>query len=300
MQFRLFSAATSFILFFLCGTAAAQTNLFEYDRSKPVKVEVINTETEDGLIIEDVEWSVTATQKADALAVRPEKPRKPAPLVVLQHWGGGTKEDFRADAIAFAKKGFHAVSIDAPWLWPTVDTSLNRLRNYPDDIINSVKAIRQLVDWYYGLKGSPKKVYYVGHSYGATLGGLLVGVEPRIRAAVLMAGLASVSNSMIDDPKGFWERDKTERKALFDSVTQRLALMEPELYINRSKARIFHQAASNDQLLTRQQSERYIKATRNLDKVQWYPTDHIFKNDSALNDRVKWIVRMEGKVKGKR
>jgi dienelactone hydrolase len=296
MRFRYLSAATSFILF-LCGTASAQKNLFEYDRSKPIKVEVVNSETENGLIIEEVEWSVTATQKADALAVRPAKPKKPAPLVVLQHWGGGTKEDFRADAIAFAKKGFHAVSVDAPWLWSTVDTSVNRLRNYPDDIINSVKAIRQLVDWYYSLKGSPKKVYYVGHSYGATLGGLLVGVEPRIRAAVLMAGLASVSNSMTDDPKGFWERDKTERKALFDSVTHRLSLMEPELFINRSKARIFHQVASNDQLLTRQQSERYIKATRNLDKVRWYQTDHIFKSDSALNDRVRWIV---GKAEGKR
>lgn len=297
MRSRFLSAATYFFLLFFCGTATGQTNTFEYDRSKLVKVEVIHAETENGLIIEDVEWSVTATQKADALAVRPEKPKKPAPLVILQHWGGGTKEDFRADAIAFAKKGFHAVSVDAPWLWTTFDTSLNRLRNYPDDIINSVKAIRQLVDWYYGIKGSAKKVYYVGHSYGATLGGLLVGVEPRIRAAVLMAGLASVSNSMIDDPKGFWKRDKTERKALFDSVTHRLSLMEPELYINRSKARIFHQAASNDQLLTRQQSERYIKATRNLDKVKWYQTDHMFKSDSALNDRVKWIV---GKAEGKR
>lgn len=297
MRSRFFSAATPLILLFLCGTAAAQKNLFEYDRSKPVKVEVINSEIENGLIIEDVEWSVTATQKADALAVRPAKPKKPAPLVILQHWGGGTKEDFRADAIAFAKKGFHAVSVDAPWLWTTFDTSVNRLRNYPDDIINSVKAIRQLIDWYYGIKGSPKKVYYVGHSYGATLGGLIVGVEPRIRAAVLMAGLGSVSNSMIDDPKGFWEKDKTERKALFDSVTHRLSLMEPELFINRSKACIFHQAASNDQLLTRQQSERYIKATRNLDKVQWYPTDHIFKNDPALKDRVKWIA---GKAEGRR
>lgn len=274
----------------------AQKPSFKYDRSKPVKLEVVHSKTENGLMIEEVEWSVTTGQRADALMIRPEKGKKPAPLVVLQHWGGGTKEDFRADAIAFAKKGFYAVSVDAPWLWSTFDTSADRLRVYPDNIINSVKAIRQLVDWYYNLKDSPKKVYYIGHSYGATLGGLLAGVEPRIKAAVLMAGLASVSNSMTDDPKGFWDRDKAERKALFDSVKYRLSLMEPELFINRSKARIFHQAASNDQLLTRQQSERYIKATRHPDKVKWYPTDHLFKSDSARNDRLNWIVE---KAKGK-
>jgi cephalosporin-C deacetylase-like acetyl esterase len=40
----------------------------------------------------------------------------------------------------------------------------------------------------------PRRLAYVGHSFGATWGGALAGVEKRIRAFVLMAGLPRVTD----------------------------------------------------------------------------------------------------------
>jgi hypothetical protein len=64
---------------------------------------------------------------------------------------------------------------------------------------------------------TPEHVAYVGHSYGATFGGVIAGVEHRISAFVLMAGWYALSELVRTStipvlaearskipPRGFW------------------------------------------------------------------------------------------------
>ncbi|RYY85999.1 MAG: alpha/beta fold hydrolase [Chitinophagaceae bacterium] len=215
--------------------------------------------------------------------------RKNAALIIFQHWGGGNRRSFLPEAETFVKAGYHCLLLDAPWLWPTADKAADPVRVYPDNILRSCRAIISFLDWGERVDSFDKqRIYYVGHSYGATLGGLILAAEPRIRAAVLMAGLPSLSVSMQEDPGGQWKGTKERMPATFDSAVQRLALMEPEALIQRSDARVFYQVAEKDQYVARKYSERYIRAAKPA-RTGWYQTDHLFADATAQRERFEFI-----------
>ncbi|GAB4093692.1 hypothetical protein GCM10028786_26190 [Flaviaesturariibacter terrae] len=242
--------------------------------------------TRGGYSFRELRYAVDG-DTATALFVRPS--RQPFPLLLFQHWGGGNRRSFLAEAAHFAEAGYGCLLLDAPWLWPTADTSANPVAVYPDNILRSCRAVISFLD--FAEKQSyvdPQRVYYIGHSYGATLGGLLLAAEPRIRAAVFMAGLPSLSLSMREDPLGQWKATRARFPGIFDSAVQRLARMEPEDLVHRSDAPVLYQAANKDQYVTRAYSERYISAVHPL-QTGWYDTDHLFASSVAAQDRFAFI-----------
>jgi cephalosporin-C deacetylase-like acetyl esterase len=47
-------------------------------------------------------------------------------------------------------------------------------------------------------KVDPARISYIGYSYGAAMGGLLAGIEPRIKAYGLMVGDGGLVNHFMD------------------------------------------------------------------------------------------------------
>jgi len=61
--------------------------------------------------------------------------------------------------------------------------------------VQTVIDLRRAVDVVLSRPGvDPKRIGFVGHSFGATWGGVLAGVEKRIKAYVLMAGLPDIAD----------------------------------------------------------------------------------------------------------
>jgi dienelactone hydrolase len=160
---------------------------------------------------------------------------------------------------------------------------------YPDHILRSCRAVIALID---NVRGDPHiqedRIYYIGHSYGATLGGLILAAEPRIKAALFMAGLPSISAAMEEDSPGRWKGVKENMRGVYDTALARLKIMEPEDFVQRSKAPVLYQAANKDQFVQRSYTERYIHAPGNRVLVRWYDNDHLFVNPQALADRLAW------------
>ena len=50
-----------------------------------------------------------------------------------------------------------------------------------------------------------KRLAFVGHDYGAIFGGIVAGVEKRVKACVLMAGMGNFSDWSLRP--SFWFRD---------------------------------------------------------------------------------------------
>ncbi|RYY39271.1 MAG: alpha/beta fold hydrolase [Chitinophagaceae bacterium] len=249
----------------------------------------------NGSTFRELRYRLEDSQAVSALYF-PAK-RSNAPLVIFQHWGGGNRRSFLTEAESFAKAGYSCLLLDAPWLWSGADPSADPLRVYPDNILRSCRAIIAFLDG--GERAQlfdKQRIYYVGHSYGATLGGLILAAEPRIRAAVLMAGLPSLSLSMREDLQGQWKGARTNTPALFDSAVQRLALMEPEDLIQRSDARVFYQVAERDQYVPRTYSERYLRAAKPA-RSGWYTTDHLFADATAQSERLAFIRSQDSLVR---
>lgn len=248
----------------------------------------------NGYRLRELRYALEDGQTVSALFVATARRR--APLVVFQHWGGGNRRSFLGEAAVFARKGYNCLLLDAPWLWPTADTAANPVAVYPDNILRSCRAVIAFLDR--GEQQSlfdPQRVYYIGHSYGATLGGLLLAAEPRIRAAVYMAGLPSLSASMTEDPLGQWKATRDRFPGIFDSAVRRLSLMEPEDLQRRSDAPVLYQAALSDQYVPRIYTERYIRAVRPV-RTGWYATDHRFVSDSAQSARLAFIQQQDAQV----
>jgi pimeloyl-ACP methyl ester carboxylesterase len=275
------------IFCFLCPGIIAQNidSIIKYDESLPFRFTVVSDSSAEKYSVKQITIDVTSDQKMSAFMMT----RSPnSSTVIFVHWGGGTKEYFRDEAHWYVSQGYNCILLDAPWLWPTYDSTLDRFRSYPDMIHLNIKAVGRLLDYLEKEQFNNQK-FYVGHSYGGTLGGLLAGIEPRINGFVLMAGLPSISKSIIEDPFGFWKKEKQQRPLLVDSVVKQLSVMEPEDFIGKTSAMIFHQFASNDQYVSKDQSLYFIKKTKVKHRVKWYNTNHEFLNYEAKKDRLIWF-----------
>ena len=107
----------------------------------------------------------------------------------------------------------------------------------------------------------------MGHSYGATWGGVLAGIEKRIKAYVLMAGYVQVSKT--DGPN----------VPKIDAIN----------YISHAApSAVFFQFAEHDAYITKESALLFYQVASEPKFIEWYDTSHRF-NAIAQNDRVEWL-----------
>lgn len=242
---------------------------FSYDASLPLEVEWGKMNDTDGVEVHTISYASLMGDRVPAYYVKPAG-EGPYPAVIFLHCGhkaSCTKTEFTYEAIQLAKIGIASLSIDGPLLrMPEANFDPGLM------FINSVLDIRRAVD----LLGSlPEidggKIAYVGHSYGATTGGILAGVETRLIGFVLMAGHAEISK--LDGPKEIQYLDAVNYIGHGDQAALFFQFAEQDLFISHDAANFFYKAASQNK------------------EIQWYDSDHDF-NTEARNDRAEWLVAL--------
>ncbi|HEY3056936.1 MAG TPA: dienelactone hydrolase family protein [Thermoanaerobaculia bacterium] len=186
------------------------------------------------------------------------------PAVIFMHWGLGDRHAFLDDALTLSNYGVTSLLIDAPFNRP------NGPKDENEDLLQAVADVRKGVDLLSARNDvDPKRIGFVGLSYGAHVGALLAAQEPRFRALVLAGGLASNS-----------EAEKNPALAPYDA----------EKWINKPHtAPIFLQFARNDEYISRAQADRFIKAASDPAVFKWYEGNHQF-NAAARADRSSWLA----------
>jgi hypothetical protein len=173
--------------------------LFHYDRRRPLGITRLGLTARlpparelDGVTVDSITYVSPKGGEVPALVVVP-KGEGPFPGVIVQHGLPDTKEGMLPAGIDLARTGALAVLIDAPFNRP----QQGRVRSDPltftpkdrDEQIQLIVDQRRAVDL---LVARPdvnnKQLAYFGVSYGAAMGGLLAGVEDRIKAYVLAVG----------------------------------------------------------------------------------------------------------------
>jgi dienelactone hydrolase len=123
------------------------------------------------------------------------------------------------------------------------------------------------------------RIGYVGHSFGAVWGGVLAGVETRIRAYVLMAGHGRVS------------------ECANCGVTTN-SLLHAVHYIGRAApAAVLFQFAEHDEYITREAALEYYEACSEPKRLEWYDAEHALNEQAGL-DRVEWLGTQLGLAPG--
>jgi uncharacterized protein len=171
--------------------------LFSYDRRRSLAITRLALTTRlsanelRGVTVDSITYASPKGGEVPALLVIPNG-RGPFPGVIVQHGLPDTKEAMLPVGIDLARTGAVAILIDAPFNRPQHGTVRGDLSGTPkdrDEQIQLIVDLRRAVDLLIARPGvDAARLAYVGISYGAAMGGLLAGVEDRIKAYVLAVG----------------------------------------------------------------------------------------------------------------
>jgi dienelactone hydrolase len=264
---------------------------FAYDRAAPLDVRQQDSTVIGQTVVHDVSYASPKGGRVPAYLVVPHA-GTPHAGVVFVHWGQGNRSEFVAEALALADRGVQSLLIDAPF--NRLDNP-NRGRSGPeeerDEYIQLVIDVRRGIDL---LMSKPdvdsSRIGYVGHSLGATWGGVLAGVEHRLKALVLMGGLPTLTEFDFPDPIVQQEatgHPQAERDANLRAMTP----INPIRFVGHSSpSHLFFQWATFDRYISRRTAQRYFDAAGEPKQQQWYVSSHEFNDPQARSDRDTFLA----------
>jgi dienelactone hydrolase len=204
--------------------------------------------------------------------------------VIFVHPAPGDRTTFLEEAVLLGKQGIACFVLEMPWAQGEVfGPKLASPEAAREAFTRVIKDLRRAVDF---LSSRPEidasRLAYIGHSFGALVGGVLSGVEKRLQAFVLMAGTGSFIDVVaLNMP--FLEGPALEHYA------QVIAPIDPIHYVGHAApAALFFQFGRQDDF-PRDQFERVAEAASEPKLVKWYDTDHSFQNAEAQKDRLDWL-----------
>jgi pimeloyl-ACP methyl ester carboxylesterase len=269
--------------------------LLEVDRRAPLDVHEGKTETRGEVKVVDLTYASPLGGRVPAYLVLPPG-SAPHPAVLFVHPGQGNRSTFLAEATELAAEhGIAGLLLDAPFARP----GYTRPRNPWDPEANRREQLQSMLDVRRGfdlLAERPEvdasRLAFVGHSFGATIGGTVAGVEARPIAWVLMAGYASYTHASLAGQHRGAIAFRTlltpaERQAYVDAM----APLDAVHYVGHAAGRFLFQFAHHDEFITPWDAGLYLAATKAPKTVKWYDTDHFF-NETAKTDRDAWLAEV--------
>ncbi len=262
----------------------ARVAQFDYVPPSPFDVIESGVEHREGVAVHDVSYASVAPGRVAAfLVVPPGKGRHPA--VIFVHPGAGDRHTFLDEAIQLAQCGAVSLLIDAPWsqrdAWPrTMGDPERALEQH----LKTAKDLRGAIAW---MATRPDvdatRVAYVGHSVGALFGGILCGVERRIKTFVLMAGVGSFTDvAVLNMPQ--------LRGPALEHYRQALLPIDPVYYVQfAAPAPLLFQFGFQDRSFPRVKFIEFSAAGSEPKVIKWYNANHYLPDPGARRDRLVWL-----------
>ena len=134
----------------------------------------------------------------------------------------------------------------------------------------------------------PKRIAYVGHSYNATVGAILSGVDRRFKAFVLMAGPMS-DEFDLKTPEYQQYRQKVGPEK-FDAFVAKYSWLDEGKYVSHAApAVVFLQYATQEQFLTPERARQYEAVVSDPKRFKLYDTPHAL-NAEARRERIAFLA----------
>jgi dienelactone hydrolase len=264
---------------------AVTAGLFDYDKTKPIDVQVVETERRGEVEVRDVTFASLAGGRTPAYLVVPPQQSNRAAILFI-HWyeppnPTSNRTQFLNEAVELARKG--VISLLPATLWSENEWFPKRKRE--DDFANTLqqfKEIRHAMDLLLSQPGvNPKRVAVVGHDFGAMIAAIMAGVDRRASVYALQAGTSKWTNWYLYGPK-MPEPARTE-------FIKQLAPLDPVTHIGKAPpAAVLLQFATRDFHIPHAVAEEFWQAAREPKEIIFYDAHHGM-NDQARVDRIAWL-----------
>jgi dienelactone hydrolase len=267
---------------------------FDYDPKEALDARETLLYERDGAKVYDLTYASPKGGRMTAFLVTSTGPG-PFAGVMFGHWGPGNRTEFLPEAKLHAQAGAVSLLVDYPWVRPA---PWRRKLQFVDDPEADHQAfVQAIIDLRRGLDllaarpdVDPKRLAYVGHSYGAQWGAILAAVEPRLTGAVLVGGVPDAEAIYRDgDDPGLVELRANTPKEKLDKFFAAYGRTAAVRYVPHAAVPLLFQFGNHDRLFDRAARERYAAAASGAKTVKWYDTGHDLNDPQALLDRAAWL-----------
>jgi dienelactone hydrolase len=252
------------------------TRLFDYDRTTVADIHEVSVTDLNGIQVHDISYESPKGGWVTAFLVTPPGTGSFAGIIFL-HPGGGDRSWFLDEAKKLATLGVVSLLLDDNFSAKGKPTDRDRIIRIIVDVRRGVDLLTARSDV------DPQRIGFVGHSYGANLGGVLAGVEHRIAAYVFMSGNARMSQDLI----GLFNMSHEQEAQYLGFMSQ---LDGIHFIGHATPAALLFQNARHDALNSEQEVLDFQQAASEPKLVKWYDAYHQL-NDEAEQDRAEWLSK---------
>jgi dienelactone hydrolase len=269
---------------------------FDYDSKAPVDVKEGKVDERNGILIKDITFASPKHGRVGAYLIIPPG-HGPFAGLMFGHWGLGTRSEFIPEALLYAQAGVVSILPDYPWSrsaeWRKNVDDIEHPESDRDTYIQAVIELRRAIDVLQSLPNvDAKRIGYVGHSYGAQWGAILSATDKRLRACVLIGGVAAgedIWNSPDPDLVAFKKRNPEATLKKYVEVNSVLDAVRYVPYA--APTPLLLQFARYERYFDEASMKKYENAASNPKQVYWYDTGHEVNDVHALVDRAKWLQK---------
>ena len=267
---------------------------FAYDQNAPLALTILSQRTHGDATIQDIAYASPRRGKVSGYLISPTHQPSVAGLI-FGHWGQGNRDEFVDEAIILTRLSFVSLCLDAPYrrsaeYEPQLEESPQAELQWIVDVRRGVDLLQEQFSL------SPEQLGYVGHSYGATFGGPIAGIEHRIKAYVLMAGLYAITEVMRTSTKPVIAQERAAAPPEeFKAYLAAMAPLDAMHYIGQATpSSLLFQFARVDDFVSVEDGQRYFDLASEPKQIAWYDNCNHELNTQARLDRVNWLCATLG------
>jgi dienelactone hydrolase len=277
------------------------SHAFDYDSKVPLDLQEAGVEHRGNVAVHDISFGSPKGGRVPAYLVVPEG-KGPFAAVIWGHWywqnsGFFNRKEFLEEAVALAPSGVVSLLPTGPGARPGHVEDKDPLSDRQvTDLVQSIVDMRRGADLLLARSDvDSKRLAYVGHSYDATVGGFLSGMDKRFKAFVLMAGgLSDELDMKTEEYKQFRQKYGPEK---FDQQIAKRAWLDPGKFVAyAAPAVVFLQYGTHDSpFLSPERARQYAALVSEPKQLKLYDAPHAL-NAEARRDRIAFLC-LQLKVK---
>jgi dienelactone hydrolase len=278
----------------LSAQSAEVLHRFDYDQKAPLDVQELGVEQRGDVAIHDISYASPKGGRVPAYLVVPAG-KGPFAAVIWGHWYWNNsamrnRKEFLDEAVAIAPSGVVSLLTDGPIARPGhVEDPTPLSEQQVTDLIQAIVDMRRGADL---LLARPdvdaKRLAYVGHSYNATVGGFLCGIDKRFVAFVLMAGgLSDEVDLKSKEVQDYRQKVGPEK---FDAFQAKYAWLDPGKFVSHAApAVVLLQYGSQEKFLNPDRARTYAAVVSEPKSLKLYDAPHAL-NAEARRDRIAFLA----------
>ena len=268
---------------------------FAYDQTAPLELKTVGTENRGDATVHDITYASPKGGVVPAYLVVPAKGKAPFAGVIWGHWYWSNsdmrnRKEFLDEAVALASAGVVSLLTDGPIARPGYTVETDPLSGRQGEyLVQQVIDFRRGVDLLLARKDvDPKRLAFVGHSYNASAGAILSGVDRRFKAFVLMAGSMS---DQVDIKMGAYDQFRQQiGPEKFDAFMASHTYLDQGRFVSHAApAAVFLQFATKEPFLTPDRARAYEKIVSEPKRFKLYEAEHAL-NAEARRDRIVFLT----------